>query len=100
MKKQKLILYIGTALCILSVLPFIISYASLPQMLPCQFGFDGSVTNYMDKRLFMVVVPGLFSFLNIYLYKRSSSGEKINAWNIALPLLCMGLMVYTYITSI
>ena len=48
----------------------------------------------------MVAVPGLFSFLNIYLYKRSSSGEKINAWNIALPLLCMGLMVYTYMTSI
>lgn len=100
MNRQKIILYAGSALCVLSVAPFIISYGSLPDMLPCQFGLDGSVTNYMNKLLFMIFAPCLFIFLNIYLYMRSKDAQKINIWNIAVPLLCAGLMVFTYVISI
>ena len=98
--RAKIILYIGTAVCILSILPFIACYNALPPKIPSQFSFDGSVSSYMDKPLFMIVVPALFIFINFYMYTRLKDDKKINVWNIVLPLLCAGLMVYTFIISI
>lgn len=67
---------IGTALCLLSVLPPICVYSELPEQVPIHFGLDGRPDNFVSKTFAVFAIPLIMTAVQLILSIASSTCEK------------------------
>ncbi|MTK10047.1 MAG: DUF1648 domain-containing protein [Hungatella sp.] len=56
---------IGTVICILTMVIFLIFYNKLPDQVPIHFDSKGNVNSYWPKRAVVFGLPVIFELLNI-----------------------------------
>ncbi|MDR3148494.1 MAG: DUF1648 domain-containing protein [Oscillospiraceae bacterium] len=65
MKKRRLHLIAGTAICAATVLLFLAFNDRLPENIPIQIGVTGNVSKAVPKPLFVFGFPIVFSVINL-----------------------------------